>query len=64
MRALLEVFERIGQDWQPEKQPFSRRPFDPALTLAVIQVNADGTVPGPRQRGVWERVFAFDATAF
>ena len=34
VRALFEVFERVGQDWQPEKQPFSRRPFDPALTLA------------------------------
>ena len=60
VRALFEVFERVSQDWQPEKQPFSRRPFDPALTLAVIQVNADGTLPGPRQRGQWDRVFAFD----
>ena len=38
VRALLDVFERVGSEWQPEKQPFSRRPFDPALTLAVIEV--------------------------
>jgi hypothetical protein len=62
VRALLDVFERIGKDWQPEKQPFSRRPFDPALTLAVIQVNADGTLPGPNQRGLWERVFSDDTS--
>ena len=37
VRALLDVFESIGNEWQPEKQPFSRRPFDPALTLGVMQ---------------------------
>ena len=58
VRALLDVFEGNGNDWHPEKQPFSRRPFDPALTLGVMRVNADGTLVGPRQRGVWERVFA------
>ncbi len=61
VRALLDVFEHVGNDWQPEKQPFSRRPFDPALTLALIRVNADGTPPGPIQRGLWERVFTDDA---
>ena len=60
MRALLDVFERVGNDWQPEKQPFSRRPFDPALTLAVMRVSADGTLLGPTQRGLWERVFTDD----
>jgi hypothetical protein len=63
VRALLDVFERVGKDWQPEKQPFSRRPFDPALTLAVLEVNADGTLTGPIERGLWERVFADDGTA-
>jgi len=63
VRALLDVFERTGNEWQPEKQPFSRRPHDPALTLAVIQVNADGTLAGPNQRGLWERVFSDDAGA-
>jgi hypothetical protein len=62
VRALLDVFEHAGSDWQPEKQPFSRRPFDPALTLAVIRVNADGNLTGPAQRGVWERVFVNDAS--
>jgi len=61
MKALLDVFERVGSDWQPERQPFSRRPFDPALTLAVLRVDATGTLAGPIQRGVWERVFADDA---
>ena len=61
VRALLEVFERSGSEWVPEKQPFNRRPFDPALTLATIKVDAAGTPVGPSQRGVWERVFADDA---
>jgi hypothetical protein len=58
VRALLDVFEHNGNEWQPEKQPFSRRPFDPGLTLAVLGIQADGTLLGPRQRGLWERVFA------
>jgi hypothetical protein len=58
VRALLDVFERVGKEWQPEKQPFSRRPFDPALTLAVMRINEDGTLPGPNQRGAWERIFS------
>jgi len=61
VRALLDVFESSGHEWQPEKQPFSRRPFDPALTLAVVRVQADGTLVGPIQRGLWERVFADNA---
>ncbi len=37
VRALLDVFESNGNEWQAEKQPFSRRPFDPAISLGVIQ---------------------------
>ena len=61
VRALLEVFEHNGNEWRPEKQPFSRRPFDPPLTLGVLRVNGDGTLVGPKQRGLWERVFADNA---
>jgi hypothetical protein len=58
MRALLDIFERIGNEWQPEKQPFTRRPHDPALTLAIVLTDTDGSLRGPTQRGMWERVFA------
>jgi len=58
VRELFDVFERAGSEWQPEKQPFSRRPFDSALTLATVRVNADGTLAGPNHRGLWERVFS------
>ncbi len=58
VRALLDVFERVGNEWQPEKQPFTRRPHDPALTLAIVLTDADGNLRGPNQRGMWERVFA------
>ena len=47
VRALLEVFERSGSEWVPEKQPFNRRPFDPALTLAAIKVDSAGTPSRP-----------------
>ena len=57
VRALLEIFERAGNDWHPEKQPFSRRPFDPALTLTTIGVRPDGTLDGLNQRGFWDWVY-------
>jgi hypothetical protein len=60
-RALLDLFERAGSEWSPEKQPFSRRPFDSGLTLAALQVDVDGAFVGPNQRGLWERVFAEDS---
>jgi hypothetical protein len=63
LRALLDVFERAGAEWQPERQPFSRRPFDTALTLAIVRVGPDGAPTGPNQRGLWERVFAADGNA-
>ena len=61
VRALVDLFERAGSEWQPEKQPFSRRPFDSALTLSSLRVNDDGSLAGPNRRGLWERVFAEDA---
>jgi hypothetical protein len=60
VRALLDVFERTGSEWTPEKQPFSRRPFDSGLTLAALRVDGDGGFVGPKSRGFWERVFADD----
>lgn len=63
VRTLLEIFERAGSDWHPEKQPFTRRPLDPALTLAAVSVDADGLLAGLNQRGLWERVFADDNAA-
>ena len=45
----------------PEKQPFTRRPIDPALTLAAIEVDTSGTLVGPNQIGVWERIFSDDS---
>jgi hypothetical protein len=58
VRALVEVFEHSGTEWRPELQPFTRRPLDPALTLATLSVNLDGTLVGPLQRAFWDRVFA------
>ena len=58
LRALFDVFEKSGTDWRPEAQPFTRRPLDPALTLALIAVNNDGTLAGPTPRTFWDRVFA------
>jgi hypothetical protein len=59
-RALADVFGNGGSEWSPTSQPFSRRPLDPALTLAVIEVKEDGTPVGPLQRRFWERVFSDD----
>jgi hypothetical protein len=56
-KALLDAFEHGGTDWRPEDQPFARRPVDPALTLALVAVNPDGTLVGPTSRTFWERVF-------
>jgi hypothetical protein len=56
-RALLDICFSTGREWKPEQQPFTRRPLDPALTLGLIAVDADGGLIGPTQRGVWERVF-------
>ena len=61
VRALLDVFERATAVWNPEKQPFTRRPIDPALTLAAIEVDTSGTLVGPNQIGVWERIFSDDS---
>ncbi|HEY7499825.1 MAG TPA: hypothetical protein VH740_15000 [Vicinamibacterales bacterium] len=61
VRALLDVFENGGSEWRPEVQPFTRRPLDPALTLALLDVNADGTLAGPSPRAFWERVFDDEA---
>ena len=57
LRALFDVFRDTGLDRRLEIQPFTRRTFDPALTLAVIRVNADGTLAGPASRGFWDRLF-------
>ncbi len=61
VRALLDVFERAAAVWTPEKQPFTRRPLDPALTLAAIEVDTSGTLVGPNQIGIWERIFSDDS---
>jgi hypothetical protein len=60
IRALLDVFEEAGEEWHAELQPFSRRPLDPALTLALVEVTPEGALVGPVQRGLWERVFVDD----
>jgi hypothetical protein len=60
VRALLDVFEEVGEEWRAEIQPFSRRPLDPALTLALVEVTPEGALVGPAQRGLWDRVFAND----
>jgi hypothetical protein len=61
VRALLDAFSHSGNEWRPEEQPFSRRPLDPALTLALVAVKSDGRPIGPVQRGLWERVFTESA---
>jgi hypothetical protein len=60
-RALFDVFANGGSEWRPEAQPFTRRPLDPALTLALVDVRPDGTLVGPAPRAMWERVFADEA---
>jgi hypothetical protein len=57
LRALLDVFRDTGADRRLELQPFTRRTFDPALTLGVIRVKADGTLVGPASRALWDRLF-------
>ena len=61
-RALLDAFEHGGTDWRPEDQPFARRPVDPALTLALVALNPDGTLVGPTSRAFWERAFETNPT--
>jgi len=68
LRALFDVFRDTVADRRLELQPFTRRTFDPALTLGVIRVTADGTPVGPISRALWERLFEdldknFDAAA-
>jgi hypothetical protein len=57
-RALLEAYKQGGPDWRPETQPFARRTVDPATTLAILAVDADGSPLGPISRGFWDRIFA------
>jgi hypothetical protein len=58
VRALLDAFTDSGNEWRPEEQPFTRRPLDAGLTLALLTVNADGALIGPNQRGLWDRIFS------
>jgi hypothetical protein len=59
-RALLDVFQTAGEEWRPDLQPFSRRPLDPSLTLALVDVTPDGRLIGPSSRATWEQVFFDD----
>jgi hypothetical protein len=67
LAALSDVFEESFGELRLHDRPFSRQPFDPAVTLAVLRVQPDGTLVGPATRGFWEVAFnqdeAFD-TAF
>jgi hypothetical protein len=56
VRSLFELFAS-GNEWRPETQPFSRRPLDPSLTLATVEVTSNGALVGPAHRGLWERIF-------
>jgi hypothetical protein len=64
LRALLDVFDHVGPERRIEAQPFTRRTFDPALTLSVLRVTNDGTLVGPVDRGFWDRLFADEDRPF
>ena len=60
VRALLDVFEQTAPEWRPDERPFNRPSFDPALTLSVLAVSAEGTLAPPAGRDFWTRVFRAD----
>jgi hypothetical protein len=57
MRALFAAFQQSGNERRVEAQPFNRRTFDPALTLMLVRVTAEGDLAGIADRGFWDRVF-------
>jgi hypothetical protein len=57
MRALAQTFDRATVDLRPAERPFSRLYVDPFLTIAAIDVTANGTAVGPAARGLWDVVF-------
>jgi hypothetical protein len=64
--ALSGVFEEAFGELRLQDRPFSRQPFDPAVTLTTLRVRPDATLVGPATREFWEIAFKrdgeFDAT--
>ena len=60
LAALTEVFEESFGELRLQDRPFSRQPFDPALSLATLRVRPDGTLVGPASREFWEVAFKND----
>jgi hypothetical protein len=64
LRALLSAFQQSGGERRLEQQPFTRRSFDPALTLSIVRVTPEGIPHGPAERGFWDRAFGDEDRAF
>ena len=65
LRALLGVFEMGRVEWNVETRPFSRRPLDASLVLALVDVTERGEPRGPMARQIWTRVLHdSDETSF
>jgi hypothetical protein len=60
LRTLLDVFEQMASEWRVEDRPFTRPQVDPALTLSLVAVSAEGTPIGPLHRRLWNQVFRGD----
>ena len=60
LAKLAEVFEESFGELRLQDRPFSRQPFDPAVTLAAWRVRPDGTLVGPATREFWEVAFKQD----
>jgi hypothetical protein len=60
LAALAGVFEDAFGELRLQDRPFSRQPFDPAVTLSTLRVGPDGTLVGPTTREFWEIVFKRD----
>jgi hypothetical protein len=60
LATLAEVFEASFGELRLQDRPFSRQPFDPAVTLAALRVRPDGTLVGPATREFWEIAFKQD----
>ncbi len=60
LATLAEVFEESFGELRLQDRPFSRQPFDPAVTLAALRVRPDGTLVGPATREFWEIAFKQD----
>lgn len=60
VRALIDVFNSFGRDWDAEARPFSKPQFDPVLLLENVDVTPRGALIGPLDEALWTRVYRDD----